>query len=161
MRKRSVPADADAGTLMQQLIYAWLVEGPEPWRINERALCNALLEHPGKTWCCGELIQISGLTVARAQQVLAELAMLGAVESTWGAPCATKQFHPLERLKRGVDLPCGQRVRLIDDGAEVIRNRLDGGRPRGVITAFLWEGWGSASAVWQAKRRERAWRRSR
>lgn len=124
-------------------------------------MCDALLEHPGKTWCCGELIQVSGLSVEKAQRLLAELSALGAVESTWGSACATKQFHPVERLKASVDLPCGQRVRVLGDGAAVIRNRLEGGRPKGAVTTFLWEGWGNAAAVWQAKRREKAWRRSR
>ena len=132
------------------------MEGIRPWRINELALCEALIENPHKAWSHLELIQFSGLSGEKTDELLGELGRLGAVEFFWDPPRPAHPVHPLDARH-----PRSQtRVRLSAEGATIIRNQLDAGRPRGVLGTFLWEGWSNAVAVWQANRRERSWKRS-
>jgi len=132
------------------------MEGIRRWRINERALCEALIERPDKTWSPNDLAQVVDPGTKTAD-MFADLERLGAIEFLWVPPRPARLVHPLDPGGS----PSVRCLRLTGDGAAIIRNQLDGGRSRGVIGTFLWEGWGNAVAVWQAKRRERAWKRSR
>jgi len=133
------------------------MEGIPQWRINERTLCEALIEDPRKTWSVLDLELLSGVSLEKTEEVLYEFSQLGALEFFWDPPRPAHPVHPLDaRIP-----PSVRRVRLIGDGAAIVRNALDAGRSRGVIGTFLWEGWDNGVAVWQAKRREKSWRRSR
>jgi hypothetical protein len=133
------------------------MEGIRPWQINELALCEALIEDPRKIWSSLDLTQVSGLSAEKTADVLYKLQRLGAVEFFWDPPRPAHPVHPLDAHS-----PRSRRlVRLTGEGATVIRNQLDAGRPRGVLGTFVWEGWSNAKAVWQAKRREDEWKRSR
>jgi len=132
------------------------MEGIRPWQINERAVCEALIAQPDKEWGLGELLRVVPPTEG-TQELFAELERLGAIEFYWVPRHPAKPVHPLD----AGNLPSVRRLRLTADGAGIISNLLAVGRPRGVIGTFLWEGGLNAAAVWQAKRRERAWKRSR
>lgn len=119
-------------------------------------MCAALIEQPDRAWSVAELERVTG-EFEEAGRVLDELGRLGAVEFFWVPPHPVRPVHPLDgRYPQSV-----RSLRLTGEGAAIIRSRLDSGRPQGVISTFLWEGGSSAAAVWQAKRRQRAWKRSR
>jgi hypothetical protein len=128
------------------------VEGIRPWQVYRQAVYDALLSGR-ETWRRGDLGEVCGLESEKLDEILFDA---GAIELSWDPPRPALS-RPLDRR-----YPLsGARIRLVPDGPGLIHNELNAGRPESVICTFLWEGWDNAVAVWQAKRREKAWKRGR
>ena len=131
------------------------MEGIGRRHVFERDLCALLIQDPDKRWVVDSLVYESRCSPERTDEVLRLLERLGAVELFWDPPRASGIVHPLD-ARAAASRRC---VRLTGDGDEIVRGVLAEARPRTVIGTLLSSGAQDAGGLWQAKRRERAWRR--
>jgi hypothetical protein len=80
--------------------------------------------------------------------------LVGAVEHVRQGPGPDGPARSGNLWQRGGSQP----ILAARDGM-VIRNLLAAGRPQGVVGTLVWEGRKNAAAVWQARRREKDWKR--
>lgn len=130
------------------------MDGVRPGQIHARRICEALVEEPGKVWSSAELAQVSGCGVRTADRVVRRLWLAGAVDHVRDP---IRPVEPASTVYRR-DARGSRQLRAAEDG-QVIRDLLARGRPRSVIGMLVWEGPLSATALWQAKRKNRSWRR--
>jgi hypothetical protein len=134
--------------------YGVVMEGIRPRQIHMRRICEALIKDPDKVWSPRELAQVGGCSVRAAKKIVHWLWMNGAVEHVRNPPCPVGQVSAVNPQYVG----SSQRLKAANEG-ERIRGLLACGRPQSVIGMWVWEGRGKATALWQAKRRARDWRR--
>jgi hypothetical protein len=107
------------------------------------------MEESDKVWSPPQLAQVSGCRVWTAKRIVHRLWLMGAVEHVGNPPRPVGQVSAVNP----------EYVFKAADGGQRIRDLLASGRPQSVIGMWVWEGRRSATALWQAKRRAKDWRR--